>query len=156
MDKRTNYDFLIQKIILLRKKFAGTYIPSIISSYLFRDFRSMIELRRFKSMCGDPMYFPVSFMNSLVNNSKYVNDTRGRYIFNSATLYQYFETVWEDEDDQSLELRTKMKSVYIGPVRFCVKTGEYTKWCKCKECYEKPENYVIAFSDSDEEADIVF
>ena len=157
MDKRSNYDLLVEKVLCIKKKYDGTYIPDVICSYLFYDFKGIINERRLKSICGDPMYFPVAFMNSLVNNAKIVNDRRGRYMFNATTLYQYYETIWEDGDDQALELKTKLKSIYLGPVRFCIYSGEYMKNCNCSKCFDdKPENYVIAFSDSDEEADIVF
>tara|TARA_Y100000816_G_scaffold267559_1_gene229056 strand:+ start:586 stop:1092 length:507 start_codon:yes stop_codon:yes gene_type:complete len=157
IDKRTQYDLLVEKIICVKQMFEGTYIPDIICSYLCYDFKGILNKRRFKSICGDPLYLPVTFMNSLVNNARVVNDTRGRYMFNATTIFQYFETVWEDGDDQALELKTKLKSVYLGPVRFCQYSGEYLKDCKCGKCDgNKPDTYTIVFSDSEEEADIVF
>jgi len=157
IDKRTVYDLLVERIIYIKQKFDGTYISDIICSYLFYDFKGILEKRRFKSICGDPMYFPVAFMNSLVNGSRVVNDTRGRYMFHGTTLFQYFETVWEDGDDQALELKTKLKSVYLGPVRFCKYSGEYLKDCKCGKCDgNKSDTYTIVFSDSEEEEDIIF
>lgn len=157
IDKRTVYDLLVERIIYIKQKFDGTYISDIICSYLFYDFKGILKKRRFKSICGDPMYFPVAFMNSLVNGSRVVNDTRGRYMFRGTTLFQYFETVWEDGDDQALELKTKLKSVYLGPVRFCKYSGEYLKDCKCGKCDgNKSDTYTIVFSDSEEEEDIIF
>ena len=157
IDRRSQYDLLVEKICCIKQTFKGTYIPEIICSYLFMDFKGMIYKRRHNSICGDPLYLPVTLMNSLVNNSTVINDRRGRYSFRATTLYQYFETVWEDGDDQALELKTKMKSVYIGPIRFCSHSGEYIKNCNCGKCdCDKPDTYVVVFSDSDEEADIVF
>ena len=104
MDKRSNYDLLVEKVLCIKKKYEGTYIPDVICSYLFYDFKGIINERRLKSICGDPMYFPVAFMNSLVKNAKIVNDRRGRYMFNATTLYQYYETIWEDGDDYCITL----------------------------------------------------
>ena len=68
IDKRTQYDLLVEKIICVKQMFEGTYIPDIICSYLCYDFKGILNKRRFKSICGDPLYLPVTFMNSLVNN----------------------------------------------------------------------------------------
>lgn len=156
MSTKSLYDYLIDKKMILNKLFPGTPIPDLISSYLFYDMKGIIEKRKFKTIGGNPMYFYVSFINNLVKNCRIVNDSRGRYSFQSTLLYQYFETVEQSENFQHLELRTKMKSVYIGPMRFCNKSGEYFEKCMCKNCDEDQLYTTILFSDSEEEEDIVF
>ena len=155
IDKRTCYEHIIHKICYLRMVFPGSEISDLISSYLFYDFKGFIEKRRLKSISGDPLHFHFGLINNVIKNCRYVNDQRGRYVFNSATLYQYFEVVEDDNDNQTLELKTSMKSIWIGPVQFCLQSGDYSEWCKCSLC-EESSNYVIVFSDSDEEADIIF
>jgi hypothetical protein len=154
-DTRTCYEHIIHKVCYLRMMFPGSEISDLISSYLFYDFKGYIEKRRLKSISGEPSHFHIGLINNVIKNCRYINDERGRYLFNSATVYQYFEVVEEDKDNQSLELKTSMKSVWIGPVRFCLKSGDYSEWCKCSLC-EESAKYVIVFSDSDEEADIIF
>ena len=97
----------------------------------------------------------IGLINNVIKHCRYVNDERGRYLFNSSTMYQYFDIVEEEGDNITLDLKTSMKSVWIGPVQFCLKSGDYSNWCKCSLCNESA-SYVIVFSDSDEEADIIF
>ena len=151
MSTKSLYDYLIDKKMILNKLFPGTPIPDLISSYLFYDMKGIVEKRKFKTINGDPLYFHISFINNLVKNCKYVNDFRGRYCFQSSLLYQYFETIEESENFQHLELRTKMKSVYIGPIRFCKKSGEYYQNCMCKNCNEEDLYRPILLSDSEED-----
>ena len=154
-DKRTCYEHIIDKICYLRSMFPGSEIPDLISSYLFYDFKGFIEKRRLKTISGEPSHFHIGLINNVIKHCRYVNDERGRYLFNSSTMYQYFDIVEEDGDNITLDLKTSMKSVWIGPVQFCLKSGDYSNWCKCSLCNESA-SYVIVFSDSDEEADIIF
>ena len=62
IDKRTQYDLLVEKIICVKQMFEGTYIPDIICSYLCYDFKGILNKRRFKSICGDPLYLPVTLI----------------------------------------------------------------------------------------------
>ena len=156
MSEKSVYDYLIEKRCVLNRLFPGTPIPDIISSYLFYDMKGIVEKRKFKTINGDPLYFHISFINNLVKRCKWVNDFRGRYCFQSTLLYQYFDTIKESENFQHLELRTKMKSVYIGPMRFCQKSGEYVENCMCQKCDDDHIYTTIVFSDSEEEEDIVF
>ena len=159
-DLRTNYDHIIEKLCILKYMFpAGTDIPHLISSYLFLDLNGVVEHCRFKVIQDNKKNFPINYLNQMVKNCRYLNDSQGRFLWNSSTIYKYFEITKEqtngDEHTLELELKTKMKSIWLGPVRFCAKSGEYCENCSCDVCNEQNE-HIIVFSDSDEEADIIF
>ena len=159
MDMRTSYDHLVEKIAILTSMFPGSEVPGLVSSYMCLDLKGITERNRVSILSADPSYFHVNFINQLVKNCRYVNDDQGRFLWNASTIYQYFAAAEEeerrDDDDMSLELKTGLKSIWLGPTRFCTKSGEYADRCGCSVC-DDGENHLIVFSDSDEEADIIF
>lgn len=151
----TYYDDIIDKICCFRKMFPGSEISDLICEYSFYNLKGIIEKRRSNSLLGDPLQFQHNFINNMIKSCRYVNDNNGRYMFNSAIIYKYFEVTQYDDDNETLELKTKMKSIWLGPTRFCLRSGDYAEWCNCETC-KKDKEYVIVFSDSDEDADINF